>query len=287
MGRPAPVAHPEEVRRSSLLPAHPAGGLIGCMRSPVRMAAGPTALRSSTPMAGSTAQPRAEALGDGVLFGLSPAGNILPSVFSNWMETLLYSFTGGSDGANPGGSLVLDSSGNIYGSAAMGGANNGGTLYEFTNGGLQVLHTFPGFPNDGLNPAGVVRGSNGLYGITGLGGTNGSGTLYTTAGGYQVLHNFMSGGPEGNPTSLAADQAGNLYGTANYSYFACTAGGYNQIFGTSVFQASPPDWNPSILKQSQKLRWRCRTRYRPTPWGTSTVQPIAPTIPFIAATYSS
>jgi uncharacterized repeat protein (TIGR03803 family) len=192
-------------------------------------------------------------LGDGVLFGLSPAGNILPSVFSNWTETLLYSFTGGSDGAKPGGSLVLDSSGNIYGSAAMGGTHNNGTLYEYTNGGLQVLHTFPGFPNDGLNPAGVVSGSNGLYGITGLGGTNGSGTLYTTAGGYQVLHNFMSGGPEGNPTSLAADQSGNLYGTDNYSYFACTAGGYNQIFGTSVFQASPPDWNPSILQTVSEI----------------------------------
>jgi uncharacterized repeat protein (TIGR03803 family) len=35
--------------------------LLGCMRSPVRMAADPTALWSSTPMAGSTAQPRAEA----------------------------------------------------------------------------------------------------------------------------------------------------------------------------------------------------------------------------------
>ncbi len=192
-------------------------------------------------------------VGDGVLFGLSPAGNILPSVFSNWMETLLYRFTGGSDGADPGGSLVLDSSGNIYGNAARGGAHNNGTLYEFTNGGLQVLHAFPGFLNDGLNPAGVVSGSNGLYGITKLGGTYDSGTLYTTAGGYQVLHNFMSGGPEGNPTSLAADQAGNLYGTDNYSYFACTAGGYNQIFGTAVFQASAPDWNPSILQDISQI----------------------------------
>ncbi len=61
MGRPAPGGRSETVRRSSLLPAHPAGGFIGCMRSPVRMAARPTALWSSTPMAGSTAQPRAEA----------------------------------------------------------------------------------------------------------------------------------------------------------------------------------------------------------------------------------
>ena len=81
----------------------------------------------------------------------------------------------------------------------------------------------------------------------------GSGTLYTTAGGYQVLHSFMPGGPDGNPTSLAADQAGNLYGTDTYDYFACTAGGYNEIFGTSVFQASPPDWNPSILKDISQI----------------------------------
>jgi uncharacterized repeat protein (TIGR03803 family) len=147
---------------------------------------------------------------------------------------------------------VLDSSGNIFGSAAMGGTHNNGTLYEFTNGSLQVLHTFPGFPNDGLNPGGVVSGPTGLYGFTALGGTNGSGTLYTTAGGYQVLHNFMSG--EGNPTGLAADQAGNLYGTDTYTYYECTVpGGYNEFFGTSVFQASPPDWNPSILQTISQI----------------------------------
>jgi uncharacterized repeat protein (TIGR03803 family) len=48
----------------------------------------------------------------GGLFSLSPPGHILPSVFSNWMETLLYSFADGNDGAVPDGSLVLDSSGN-------------------------------------------------------------------------------------------------------------------------------------------------------------------------------
>ncbi len=188
-------------------------------------------------------------LGDGVLFGLSPPGNILPSVFSNWMETLLYSFTGGSDGASPGGSIVLDSLGNIYGNAAMGGANHGGTLYEFTNGGIQVLHAFPAFLGDGATPIGVVNGSSGLYGITGSGGAQGSGTLYTTAGGYQVLHSFVPGGPEGDPVSLAADQAGNLYGTDTYTFFMCTgAGGYEEFYGTSVYQSSPPGWDPFILK---------------------------------------
>ncbi|MGA2686649.1 MAG: choice-of-anchor tandem repeat GloVer-containing protein [Candidatus Korobacteraceae bacterium] len=187
--------------------------------------------------------------GNGVLFGLSPAANVLPSVFSNWMETLLYSFTGGSDGASPGGSLVLDGSGNIYGNAAMGGANRGGTLYEFTNGGIQVLHAFPAFYNDGSTPIGVVTGSDGLYGITGSGGTQRAGTLYTTAGSYQVLHSFMGMDPEGSPTSLVADLAGNLYGATSYSYVVCTAPGPPTTFyGSSIFQSSPPGWDPSILK---------------------------------------
>jgi len=187
-------------------------------------------------------------VGDGVLFGLSPAGNILPSVFSNWMETLLYSFTGGSDGAQPGGSLVLDSSGNIYGNAAMGGANGHGTLYEFSNGGIQVLHAFPAFYDDGANPIGVVAGSDGLYGITSGGGDHRSGALYTTAGSYQILHSFMGTDPEGTPTSLAADQAGNLYGASSYSYVVCTVPGPPlTVYGTSVYQLAPPSWNPAIL----------------------------------------
>jgi uncharacterized repeat protein (TIGR03803 family) len=193
-------------------------------------------------------------VGVGVLFGLAPPEQILPSVFSNWMETLLYSFTGGSDGARPGGSLVLDSSGNIYGNAAMGGANRGGTFYEFTNGGIQVLHAFPAFPNDGRNPIGVASGSNGLYGITGSGGEYGAGTLYTTAGGYQVLHNFMPNGPDGNPTSLTADQAGNLYGAANYVSYVCLGpGGYEPVGNAQVFTLSPPDWNPFIVGSLQQF----------------------------------
>jgi len=178
--------------------------------------------------------------GDGVLFGLSPAGHILPSVFANWMETLLYSFTGGSDGANPNGSIVLDSSGNIFGNARAGGTNHGGTLYEFTNGALQVLHAFPGFQGDGNIPIGVVNGADGLYGLTSRGGANGMGTLYTTAGGYQVLYSF---GPyyQGSPVNLAADQAGNLYGTDSFIYRCFGVG------GADVFQFSPPGWNATNL----------------------------------------
>ena len=50
----------------------------------------------------------------GSIYKLTPSGN-------SWSYSSVYDFTGGSDGANPQGPLVLDSSGNLYGSAAAGG----------------------------------------------------------------------------------------------------------------------------------------------------------------------
>jgi uncharacterized repeat protein (TIGR03803 family) len=138
---------------------------------------------------------------------------------------------------------VLDSSGNIYGTASTRGTNGGGTLYEFTNSGIQIQHDFPAFNGDGSTPIGVVNGSDGLYGITMDGGSNRSGTFYTTAGGYQILHSFVPDFSEGNPISLAADQVGNLYGTSSFSG-GCGGG------SSTVFQLSPPDWNPVTLTSS-------------------------------------
>ena len=57
------------------------------------------------------------ASGQGVVFKLSPGGT----------ETVLYSFTGGNDGAFPNdiGSLIADRAGNLYGTTVNGGADPG------------------------------------------------------------------------------------------------------------------------------------------------------------------
>jgi len=63
--------------------------------------------------------------GEGSVFELSPAGG-------GWNYTQLYQFTGGSDGGNPGGGVVLDSVGNLYGTTTTGGAQGHGTVWEIT-----------------------------------------------------------------------------------------------------------------------------------------------------------
>jgi uncharacterized repeat protein (TIGR03803 family) len=141
-------------------------------------------------------------------------------------EIVLYAFSGGSDGSSPSSSLVLDSQGNLYGTAFSGGdltcntEDEGcGTAFKLdTNGNFTVLHTFTGNP-DGKYPWGplIIDSSGNLYGTTYEGGTVGCGTIFkiTTSGTEKILHNFICGrrgyAPRGG---LVRDSKGNLYGTA-------------------------------------------------------------------------
>jgi len=50
-----------------------------------------------------------------------------------WTFSVLHRFTGfPSDGAYPGGNLILDAAGNLYGTTAGGGDLNKGTVFEVT-----------------------------------------------------------------------------------------------------------------------------------------------------------
>ena len=108
------------------------------------------------------------------MFKLDKAGN----------ETVLYSFLGGTDGRYPQNSpVVLDASGNLYGSTENGGdSNDDGTIFMLDNTGKEtLLHTFNGV--DGSRPmAGVIADSAGnLYGTTYQGGAFGYGTVFKIA----------------------------------------------------------------------------------------------------------
>jgi len=152
--------------------------------------------------------------GFGVVFKLDPAGN----------ETVLYTFTGGADGAYPEGGLVMDAAGNLYGTAENGGLHPGsqgfGVVFKLDPAGNQtVLHTFNYV--DGANPYDpvILDAAGNLYGTTFSGGYYGAGTVFKldTAGTEKVLHSFSGHVDGANPYSgLIRDSAGNFYGTTEY-----------------------------------------------------------------------
>jgi uncharacterized repeat protein (TIGR03803 family) len=61
----------------------------------------------------------------GTVFRLTKSG-------SGWRETVLHRFTGGNDGGVPYSTVVFDSSGNLYGTTNLGGANGFGVVFEIT-----------------------------------------------------------------------------------------------------------------------------------------------------------
>jgi uncharacterized repeat protein (TIGR03803 family) len=147
--------------------------------------------------------------GCGTVYKVSHSGKI----------TIVYSFQGGTDGANPIADLVRDSAGNLYGTTLDGGAGSAGTVFKIDSTGKEsVLYAFMGGTDGGLPHSGLLRDSAGnLYGTTSSGGVNFGGTIFKidSAGNHTILYNFCSQScldgqtPMGN---LARDSAGNIYG---------------------------------------------------------------------------
>ena len=109
-------------------------------------------------------------LGCGTVFKLETTGT----------ETVLYRFTGKKDGATPFAGVIMDKTGNLYGTATHGGnADSFGTVFKIDKASNEtVLHTFSG-PEGYLPYAGLIRDAKGtLYGATAGGGTSGFGTVF-------------------------------------------------------------------------------------------------------------
>ncbi|HEY1612936.1 MAG TPA: choice-of-anchor tandem repeat GloVer-containing protein [Rhizomicrobium sp.] len=171
----------------------------------------------------------------GVVFKVDTAGN----------ESVLHTFLGGTDGATPYDTLILDKQGNLYGTTTEGGgACNCGIVFKLSpKGKLTVLHVFAE-GSDGAFPfAGVtLDGQGNLFGATYQGGgTCDCGTIYKidSAGNESVLYAFTGNSidaayPE---ASLLMDKKGNLFGTTKF-------GGTSN--GGTVFRLAP-DLTETIL----------------------------------------
>jgi len=179
-------------------------------------------------------------------------------------ETVLYNFTGGSDGGHPQSRLTFDSAGNLYGTTLLGGVatidNNlgSGVVFELSPNGTggwneTVLHAFDGGLNvgpDGANPSGPVifdRVGN-LCGTTLYGGADfgycSYGTIFQLSpapGSWTETTLFSQSCTQYDgdfpSNGVVMDAAGNLYGTNSAGVFELSPspGGWTQeiIYGTS------------------------------------------------------
>lgn len=174
--------------------------------------------------------------------GCGTAYELTPGANGTWTETVLYNFC--EDPKHcvyQQGNLTLDATGNLYGTAGMGGASvcypqgpGCGVVFQLKRGAhgqwqQKILHNFQPNGKDGIYPSDtlLIDAAGNLYGTTGEGGTgscsdgyeSGCGTVFElvpSANGKwteKVLYSFKGTdgyGPQGN---LISDAAGNLYGT--------------------------------------------------------------------------
>ncbi len=147
--------------------------------------------------------------------------------------SVLHSF-GGSDGAAPQSALIMDTSGNLYGTTANGGSGNYGTAFKLDSSAtLTTLANLSTSSGDGYGPyAGLVLYAGNLYGTTYQGGAYYNGTVFKidSNGVFSTVYNFPGGTEGAHPAAaLVADTAGNLYGT---TYSGGTSNG-------TVFELNP------------------------------------------------
>jgi uncharacterized repeat protein (TIGR03803 family) len=143
----------------------------------------------------------------GSVYSLSTAGNVFNTV---------YSFTGGNDGANPIGGVILSGS-TLWGTASEGGTYMYGTVFGVQTDGVGITNPYEFMGGtDGANPsAGVVLSGDTLYGTT-TNSESGYGTVFevnTDTTGF-ASYEFMGNGSDGSDPNAAVILAGGvLYGT--------------------------------------------------------------------------
>jgi uncharacterized repeat protein (TIGR03803 family) len=182
----------------------------------------------------------------GAVYEVSPAGG-------GWTETPLYSFCpqdNCADGEQPYGSLALDSSGTLFGTASAGGGTGSknnvgcGALFSLAPNGGQwqqtMLHTFCTQADcaDGATPmdAPTVTANGDLVGTAQFGGdASSNGVVWRLSGGvFETLHKFCrrTDCPDGAQpaATLIPDGSGHLIGTTSL-------GGPN--FGGAIYEIAP------------------------------------------------
>jgi uncharacterized repeat protein (TIGR03803 family) len=195
----------------------------------------------------------------GTVFKLTPP----PATGGNWPETILWKFGNGNDGSAPD-SLIMDSSGNLFGTTSSGGrfrttyATGGGTVFELVPPASMtgkwteaILWNF-GNGADGALPGRLIRDAGGrLYGTARLGGDSSDGIVFrlnppskTVAHWLEtVLWNFKGGTDGAGPVGLVMDGHGNLFGTTDAGGSSAAGTAFKLIAPASL----PGSWRKALL----------------------------------------
>jgi len=182
----------------------------------------------------------------GTVFELSPASG------GGWKEKVIYSFSGGVDGATPTSALVIDAAGNLYGTTIFGGIHSLGTVFELSpnaEGGWdeRVILAGDQAHGGGLNGSVAFDSSGNLYVTAATGGTQNAGAIYRlrfASGAWTgaVIYTFQGGVDGGSPSSGLTWRAPNrLFGITN------EGGSFG--YGTA-FELTPSargSWNKAIM----------------------------------------
>lgn len=191
--------------------------------------------------------------GCGTVFMLTRSGK-------SWTYSILYSFQGGKDGWDPGGGVIFDPQGNLYGTTSDGGSARGchgqgcGTVYQLSTlkGGQwkeTVIHKFTDGKDGSRGSLGLllIDNAGNLYGVAELGGAHQAGTVFklTPASGgkwtISTIDAFKGMPHPGFPYGgLISDPTGNLYGTTNF-------GGKNGDGSVFRLTNSNGKWKESLL----------------------------------------
>jgi uncharacterized repeat protein (TIGR03803 family) len=194
---------------------------------------------SSGNLYGTTSQ--GGAFGDGTVFEVVKGSGTI---------TTLASFNG-TNGDSPHGGVIMDSSGNLYGTTSQGGAFGNGTVFEVPKGSstITTLATFNG--SNGAGPVAplIMDSSGNLYGTAGVGGAFGDGTVFEVPKGSSTittLATFNGSNGAGPEAPLFMDSSGNLYGTTKGG----GASGHGTIFELigAVPQPPPPVPTPGPVQ---------------------------------------
>jgi uncharacterized repeat protein (TIGR03803 family) len=156
--------------------------------------------------------------------GASNAGTVFAIDQTTGAEKLLYSFTGGNDGAAPDVALIYFG-GTLYGTTQYGGTSSSGTVFSIdpASGAENVLYSFsPGLQpfsigsDNGFSPSTLIKAGSKLYGTTASGGTSGGGTVFSidpATSKESVIHDFS--GAAGASVNNLLNLDGTLFLTAS------------------------------------------------------------------------